>query len=86
VVVHNSNRVEIQDWTPHPAILRGAATNTLTIEAYSGGTYTLSANGEQLLTFKDQTFDGGSIAFFCYAQSVPATCRLERLRVWEPAR
>jgi hypothetical protein len=86
VVVHNSNRAEIQDWTPQPAILRGAAVNTLTIEAYSGGTYTLSANGEQLLTFKDQTFDGGSIAFFCYAESVPATCRLERLRVWEPVK
>ena len=86
VVVRNSNRVEVQDWTPHPAILRGAATNTLTIEAYSGGDYTLSVNGEQLLTFKDQTFSGGSIAFFCYAESVPATCRLERLRVWEPVR
>jgi hypothetical protein len=86
VVVRNSNRVEIQDWTPHPAILRGAATNTLTIEAYPGGTYTLSVNGKQLLTFKDQTFNGGSIAFFCYAESVPATCRLEHLRVWEPVR
>jgi hypothetical protein len=86
VVVRNSNRVEVQDWTAHPAILKGAATNTLTIEAYSGGNYTLSVNGEQLLTFKDQTFNGGSIAFFCYAESVPTTCRLERLRVWEPVR
>jgi len=86
VIVRNTNRVEVQDWTPHPAILRGAATNTLTVEADPGGTYTLSFNGEQLLTFEDRTFNGGSIAFFCYAESVPATCRLEHLRVWEPVR
>jgi hypothetical protein len=86
VIVHNSNRVEVQDWTPHPAVQPGAATNTLTVEASPGGTYTLSVNGEQLLSFKDQTFNGGSVAFFCYAKSVPATCRLERLRVWEPMR
>lgn len=81
----NSNRREIQDWTPSTAIHPGAATNVLTIEAGADHTFTLSANNEPLMTFRDDTFAGGSIAFFCYAKSVPAICRLERLRIWEPA-
>lgn len=84
VIRDNSNRLEVQDWTPHPGVRRGAATNTLTVQVETGGKITLSLNGERLLSFVDQTFDGGSIAFFCYAESVPATCRLERLRIWEP--
>jgi len=44
----------------------------------------LSINGERVRTFDDETFTSGSIAFFCYAQSVPATCRLERIRIWQP--
>ena len=78
VIQSNSNRIEIQDWTPHPAIRRGAATNILTIETEPEGKVTLGVNGEQVATFTDKTFDGGSIAFFCYAETVPTTCRLER--------
>lgn len=85
VIQSNSKRREIQDWTPSPAILTGAATNILTIESGSNGAYALSVNGERLMTFRDQTFEGGSVAFFCYAESVPTTCRLERLRIWERA-
>jgi hypothetical protein len=47
VVKDNSTQRTIQDWTPHPAIRPGAATNTLTIEAWSDGMITLSVNGEQ---------------------------------------
>ncbi|GAB4409465.1 MAG: hypothetical protein Kow00106_02990 [Anaerolineae bacterium] len=83
VVLRNANRREIQDWTPHPAIQTGAATNTLTIEATVNGEITLGINGEDVATFTDRTFSAGSLAFFCYARSVPATCRLERLRIWE---
>ncbi len=83
VILRNSNRIEVQDWTTHPAIRRGTATNTLTVEANTNGDIRLSVNGEQLKTFNDQTFTGGSIAFFCYAESVPATCHLEHLRIWE---
>jgi hypothetical protein len=83
VIQSNSKRREIQDWTPSPAILTGAATNILSIESGDNGSFALSVNGERLMTFRDQTFEGGSVAFFCYAESVPTTCRLERLRVWE---
>ncbi len=83
VIVRNSNRIELQDWTQHPAIRRGAASNTLKIAASSDGDMALSVNGEQLAIFNDQTFTSGSIAFFCYAESVPTTCRLTHLRVWE---
>ncbi|MBI5960642.1 MAG: hypothetical protein HY866_18025 [Chloroflexi bacterium] len=83
-IVRNSNRVEIQDWTQHRAVRQGAAVNILTIEAHPDGEFTLFINGERVRSFTNETFDGGSIAFFCYAESVPTTCRLERLRLWEP--
>ncbi len=84
VIQSNSKRREVMDWTPSSAIRTGVATNTLTIEARDDGSFTLSVNGQRLLTFSDDTFSGGSIAFFCYAESVPTTCQLDRLRVWEP--
>lgn len=83
VILRNDNRLEIQDWQPHPAIHPGAATNTLSIEASPSGDITLGINGEPVASFNDRTFNGGSLAFFCYARSVPTTCRLERLRIWE---
>lgn len=83
VIQRNSNRIELQDWTPHPAIRRGAATNILTVASGANGDITLSVNGEQLTQFNNQVFTNGSIAFFCYAESVPATCRLNQLRIWE---
>jgi hypothetical protein len=85
VIKDNSSQREVKDWTPHPAIQRGAATNILTVAAGADGTITLGVNGEQLLTFSDQTYDTGSVAFFCRAQTVPATCRLTRLRIWQAA-
>jgi hypothetical protein len=84
IIKENSSRIEIKDWTPHPAIKRGAATNILTIETSTDGTIILGINGEQVTTFNDDTFTDGSVAFFCYAESVPTTCRLERLLIWEP--
>lgn len=83
VIQRNRNRIELQDWTPHPIIRRGAATNTLTVASTPQGDITLGVNGETLAVFNNPTFTSGSIAFFCYAESVPATCRLERLRIWE---
>ncbi|HEX3054044.1 MAG TPA: hypothetical protein VHP83_25545 [Aggregatilineaceae bacterium] len=75
---------EIQGWTMHPAIHTGAAKNTLSVEADGKGNFTLGINGSEVIAFTDETYPSGEIAFFCYAQSVPATCRLERLRIWEP--
>lgn len=86
IIKENKNRIEVKDWTPHAAIRPGAATNSLTIETGTDGTVILGINGEQVMTFTDQNLTEGSVAFFCYAESVPTTCRLERLRIWEPAR
>jgi hypothetical protein len=83
VIKDNSTQRTIQDWTPHPAIHPGAATNTLTIEAWSDGMITLSVNGEQLLAFNDTTYESGSVAFFCRSTTVPATCHLTNLRIWQ---
>ena len=84
IIQRNQNRIEIQDWTPHPAIRPLTAGNLLTIETSRDGSVALGINGERIRSFDDETFTSGSIAFFCYAQSVPATCRLERIRIWEP--
>jgi hypothetical protein len=83
VVKDNSTQRTIQDWTPHPVIHPGAATNTLTVEAWSDGMIILSANGEQLLSFNDTTYDSGSVAFFCRSTTVPATCQLTHLQIWQ---
>jgi hypothetical protein len=85
LIESNNKRREIQDWVPHPAVHPGAAINILTVETGADGAIALGINGERVLNFHDDTFEGGSVAFFCYAESVPATCRLERLRIWEPA-
>ncbi len=82
VIVRNANRIELQDWTTHPIIRRGAVTNTLTIQSSTSGDVILSVNGIQVAVVNDETFTSGSVAFFCYAESVPITCRLDRLRIW----
>jgi hypothetical protein len=83
VIQRNKNLIELQDWTPHPAVRRGAATNVLTIETASDGDIRLGINGEHIITVNNQVFTSGSVAFFCYAESVPTTCHLNRLRIWE---
>jgi hypothetical protein len=85
VIQDNTTRREVKDWTPDRAIRRGTAANTLTIEAGADGTIMLGVNGEQLLSFNDLTYDTGSVAFFCRSQTVPATCHLTRLQIWQPA-
>jgi len=81
VILRNANALELQDWTPHPAVRPGLASNTLTVEARSSGEVILSINGTRVLSFRDQTFTAGSVAFFCYAKSVPAACQLEQIRI-----
>ena len=83
VILRNRSQIEIQNWTPHPAVQPGAASNTLFLQSSADGTITLAINGETVKTFQDTSFDSGSVAFFCYARSVPATCRLEHLRIWQ---
>ncbi len=85
VVQDNSTLREVKGWTSHPAILAGAARNRLQIEAAADGAITLSINGESLLTFNDPTYTSGSVAFFCRSQTIPVTCRLNNLRIWQAA-
>lgn len=86
IIQRNKNLIELQDWTPHLAVRRGAATNTLTIETAADGDIRLGINGEYVTIVNNQVFTSGSVAFFCYAESVPATCHLNRLRIWERER
>ena len=83
LIARNQTVTEFQNWTSHPAITPGSAVNVLTVESRDDGTVTLSANGTELMSFKESTFSRGSVAFFCYAKSVPATCRLNNLKIWE---
>lgn len=86
VAVVQNNRVQrvIQNWQLHPAINTGAAINRLAVEIGPEGRHDLLVNDTPLLTFRDQTFSEGGLAFFCAARTVPATCRLESLRIWQP--
>ncbi|HML21230.1 MAG TPA: hypothetical protein PKD09_06265 [Aggregatilinea sp.] len=83
VVQQNQPTRELQPWTVSDAIQPGAATNILTAETTADGDLSLYANGVLLGTFHDEAFTGGSVAFFCYAESVPTTCQLERIRIWQ---
>ncbi|NLE52025.1 MAG: hypothetical protein GX613_11525 [Chloroflexi bacterium] len=85
VIVNNRVQTLVQDWQFHPAISTGTASNLIAIELFADGRHDLSVNDTHLLTFRDRTFGDGSIAFFCSARTTPTTCRLETLRVWQPA-
>ncbi|WP_119072523.1 hypothetical protein [Aggregatilinea lenta] len=83
VVQQNQPTRDLQPWTPSDAIQPGAATNILTAETSANGDLTVYVNGTLLGTYHDEAFTGGSVAFFCYAESVPTTCQLERIRIWQ---
>ena len=85
VIVNNRVQTLIQDWQYHPAIHTGSAANSIAVEIHPDGRHDLRVNEAHLLTFRDRTFGEGAIAFFCSAATPPATCRLETLRVWQPA-
>jgi hypothetical protein len=74
---------ELQPWTSDAAILTGTAANTLEIKS-DNNIFTLAINGRPVVTTADEAFEEGRIAFFCYAETVPATCHLESLQVWVP--
>gem|GEM_PF-1324327 len=76
---------ELVPWTldTQNVIDRGASVNDFEI-TLQDDVYTFAVNGETLTTTSDNAFDQGRIAFFCYSEVVPATCRLERFEVWVP--
>lgn len=74
---------ELTPWTNNPIVSTGSQSNILEVRL-QGGNYTFLMNGQALVTSSDNTFTQGRIAFFCYSETVPATCHLERLQVWVP--
>jgi hypothetical protein len=74
---------ELSPWTSSPVVHTGSAANELEVHL-NGDTYTMAINGTPLVTTSDRAFREGRIAFFCYSESVPATCHLERIEVWIP--
>lgn len=75
---------EFAPWTSHSAInIGGGRSNDVEVRM-DGTSYTMAVNGQPLVTVSDGVLSKGRIAFFCFAESVPATCQLERLEVWIP--
>jgi hypothetical protein len=74
---------ELVPWMSSPIVYTGSVANELEIRL-DGDTYTMAINGTPLVTTSDQAFHEGRVAFFCYSESVPATCHLERIEIWIP--
>ena len=74
---------ELNPWTEDDIVNTGNATNVLEV-LVDGDNFTMSINGEALVTVFDTTYTDGRIAFFCHSDSVPTTCHLEEIAVWVP--
>ena len=83
VVLRNDNRLEIQDWKPHPAIRPGAATNTLSIEVSPSGDIA-GINGSRSPRSTTAPSAGDRWLSSATLKSVPTTCRWNGC-VWERA-
>jgi hypothetical protein len=74
---------ELNPWTVDDIVNTDNAVNLLEV-LVDGDNFTMGINGEALVTVFDTTYTDGRIAFFCYSESVPATCHLEEIAVWVP--
>ncbi len=83
IMRYQSRDVVLVNWTADEAINMGGQTNIMEIWV-SGEQYTLRVNGQELATVTDDEFADGRIAFYCYAEEVPATCQLDNLELWIP--
>ncbi len=75
---------ELHSWAASEQVNRAAAENVMEVRLMDEE-YTLSLNGTPVVVTTDASFVEGRIAFFCYAESVPATCQLRSLQVWVPS-
>jgi hypothetical protein len=74
---------ELNPWTMDDIVNTGNAENFLEV-IVQGDDFTMGINGEPLFTVSDSLYADGRIAFFCYSNSVPATCHLKEIAVWVP--
>jgi hypothetical protein len=58
------------DWTPSDAVVQGAATNVLTVEAH-GPEFTFQVNDVTVLTVEDDTLQRGEIGLYAGAFDTP---------------
>lgn len=74
---------ELVPWTSSPLVFSGDTSNELEISLQQER-YSLKINGQTLASTEDRAFFSGRIAFFCYSETVPATCQLEAIEIWIP--
>ncbi|MFP4321977.1 MAG: hypothetical protein ACLFTK_05935 [Anaerolineales bacterium] len=74
---------ELTSWASSDTVNQDNAENVMEVRLIDDE-YTLSINGTPMTVTQDNAFREGRIAFFCYAESVPATCQLQTLQVWVP--
>jgi hypothetical protein len=74
---------ELVPWAESNSIALGADVNELEIRI-EGPNYSFMVNGQALAVASDTAFEDGRLTFFCYSQTVPATCHLEDLEIWIP--
>lgn len=83
IAVFKNTYTELQNWTVDASVNRSSNINEMEVHI-QGDAYTMFVNGVELTTVNNSTYDTGRIAFFCYAQSFPATCDLQSIQVWIP--
>ncbi|MBZ0308957.1 MAG: DUF1080 domain-containing protein [Anaerolineae bacterium] len=83
VMRYENRDVELTPWTAAAAINPGGQANMMEVRL-RGNEYTLFINGTAMTSVNDDAYENGRIAFYCYAEEIPATCRLESLEVWIP--
>lgn len=83
IMRYQSRDVVLVPWTADEAVNVGGETNIVEVRL-SGEQYTMLVNGKELATVTDDEFEDGRIAFYCYAEEVPATCQLDEIEVWIP--
>ncbi|MCL4878592.1 MAG: hypothetical protein KJ064_18170 [Anaerolineae bacterium] len=83
IMRYQNRDIELIPWTAAAAINPGGQANLVEVHL-NGNEYTLFINGTAIASVNDDAYNNGRIAFYCYAEEIPATCRLESLEVWIP--
>ncbi len=83
IMRYENRDIELIPWTAAAAINPGGQANVMEVRLH-GNEYTLFVNGTAIGSVNDDAYEKGRIAFYCYAEEVPATCRLESLEIWIP--
>jgi hypothetical protein len=74
---------ELSPWQSSPIVHTGNVANIIEVRM-EGENYTMSINGQEVVATTDDALEEGRITFFCYSETIPATCLLEEIEVWIP--